>query len=433
MYMGRTQKNRKTPIQGEIIYEKEGWKKIRIYGDPYDRGYAHGFLLAKDIAEVQRTLPFMIPAFLSMSVRDYMKRCQSEITPIVKTHYPEFYSEFRGISAGAKAARVNVSVLTLIAWNSFQSLYPRNVTPNRCSAFIATGSATESGEIVMAHNTHTDFISGALHNIVIQVEPTEGHAFTMQAAPGYIASSTDWFLCAGGIIGCETTISRITYDPDFKNGHPYFCRIRKVMQYAKTLDECSDMMLTHNAGDYACSWLFGNTNTSEIMLLELGLKTHSIQKTQNGVFYGMNSAMDFKVRTMETDDQDHTNDFSSVGSRNNRLNHLLNEEYYGKINLHTAKRILGDHYDSHLARNQMSSRNICKHSELDETTNFKPVGCTDGKVIDAKHAAKMEFFGLFGSSCGRKFDAKSHIRKHPEFKGWTPYLKDFPKYKWTKL
>jgi len=433
MYMNRTRKNKKHDIHGEILDASEGWRKVRIYGDPYERGYAHGYLLARELAYIKRSLIFSIHEFLKMDVNDYMKKCKDEIAPIVKNKYPEFYKELRGISSGARSAGVSVSTVFLIAWNSLMSLYPRNVAPNRCSAFIATGSATESGEIVMAHNTHTDFISGSLFNIILKVEPTEGHAFVMQTAPGYIASSTDWFVCSSGIIGCETTISKVNFDPNFKKGHPYFCRIRNVMQYANTLDECSEMMVNKNAGDYPCSWLFGNINTSEIMILELGLDIHSIQKTQNGVLYGMNSAMDMKLRNTETNDYDHTNELTSVGARNNRLNHLLNEEYYGKISVQNAKQIISDHYDSHFARNEMTSRTICKHSELDEHTEFKPVGCTDAKVTDTKMASKMEFYGIFGSACGRKFNAKVHIKEHPEYKHWAPFLKDFKKHKWTIL
>ena len=431
--MSHTRKNKTHNIQGELLNVSEGWKKIRIYGAPYERGYAHGFLLARELKTAKQTLTFIVTEFLKMDVSDYMKRCKTEIGPIVKNKYPEFYNELRGISSGARAKGVSVSVALLIAWNSVLSLYPRSVAPNRCSAFIATGSATESGEIVMAHNTHTDFVSGSRLNIIIQVEPTDGHSFVMQTAPGYIASSTDWFLCSSGIIGCETTISKVNFEPDFKKGHPYFCRIRSAMQYAKTLDEYSDMMVKQNAGDYACSWLFGNINTNEIMILELGMDRHSIQKTQNGVFYGMNSVMDLKLRTRETDDYDHMNELTSVGARNSRLNHLLNEEYAGKINIQNAKRIISDHYDAHFARVEMTSRTICKHSELDEHTEFKPVGCTDAKVTDAKMAFKMSFYGIFGSACGRKFNAKEHIQNHPKYKHWAPFLKDFPKYKWTKL
>ena len=227
MYMNRTRKNKKQHIQGEVSASTQGWRKIRVYGDPYERGYAHGYLLARELKPAKQTLTFIVREFLKMDVSDYMKRCKNEIGPIVKNKYPELYNELRGISAGAGSAGTSVSLAFLIAWNSLLSLYPRNVAPNRCSAFIATGSATESGEIVMAHNTHTDFVSGSRLNIIIHVEPNDGHSFVMQTAPGYIASSTDWFLCSSGIIGCETTIAKVNFEPDFKKGHTKCDAIRE--------------------------------------------------------------------------------------------------------------------------------------------------------------------------------------------------------------
>jgi len=114
----------------------EGWKKIRIRGDPYERGFTHGFLLAKELRMVKRILSFMIREFLKMDVHAYMKRSKDEIYPIVKNRYPEFYKELRGISAGARSTGVNISVALLIAWNSVMSIYPNDLAPNRCSAFM---------------------------------------------------------------------------------------------------------------------------------------------------------------------------------------------------------------------------------------------------------------------------------------------------------
>lgn len=431
--MNRTRKNRissKNKINGELIEEKEGWKKIRVYGEPYERGYAHGVLLFRELERVTQSLGFIVEEHLKMKLSDYTKRCKTEILPVVKNEYPEIYQELRGISAGAKQMGVSASILFLVSWNSYLSFNP---APDRCSAFIATGDATESGEIVMAHNTHTDFLTAQMLNIIVKVEPTNGHAFTMQTSPGYVASSSDWFLCSNGIIGCETTISKPNFEPDFKRGHPYFCRIRTVMQYAKTLDDCIKMMVEHNAGDYPCSWQFGDTKTNEIMLLELGLEIYSVQRLFNGIFHGMNSAMDFKLRSLETNDTGHTDGSTSVGARNNRLNYLLNDKYYGKINLTIAKSVLSDHYDELSAKDALTSRTICKHSELDEETEFRLKGCTDGKVVDTKLAQNMNFYGRFGSCCGRIFDIKEHVKKHPEYKKWLPFIKNFDRHKWTHL
>jgi len=288
----------------------------------------------------------------------------------------------------------------------------------------------------MAHDTHSDFTSGQLFNIILYVFPNTGNSFVIQTAPGYIASGTDWFLSSIGIVGCETTISNINYKPDF--GVPYFCRIRQAMQYGKTLDEYVDIMSKDNAGDYACSWLFGDIKTNEIMLFELGLKETNIKRTKNGVFYGMNSAIGDKLRNKETNDIDHTNITTSVGSRNIRLDYLLNDKYKGKINIENAKTILSDHYDSYLKLDYPGIRSICKHCELSDehSPHREPhylFGCTDAKVVNSDMARKMAFTGRFGSACGREFSIKKHIIENPKYKKWAKVVDDFVSYDWTNI
>jgi hypothetical protein len=402
-----------------------GWKHIHISGDPYDLGIAHGRALIPELRRVSRTLPFLVGEFFKTTMPEYMRRCKRTITPIVRKKFPDIYREIQGIADGSKGV---VSVDFLIAWNSFLSFADfYDLKQHRCCAFIATGSATANGDIVMAHNTHADFISGQLLNIIMTVSPTTGHTFKMQTAAGLVASSADWFVSSNGIIGCETTISNTNYEPDFKNGVPYFCRIRNVMQFAETLDECADMMTKHNAGDYPCSWLFGNTNSNEILLCEIGLKSVNIQRTNDGVFYGSNSAMSFELRSLETTDVEHDDTTSSVGARGARLDYLLHTKYYGKIDTKNARRVMSDHYDMMTQSENMSSRCICKHSEMDATTGY-PQGCTDGKVVDTKMARKMEFWARFGSSCGRTYKTANLA---PKYKHWKPMLDDFKRTEWV--
>ena len=427
----------KDKINGKILREDAGWKMLKIYGKPYDRGFAHGYLLKKDLKRVMIILPFLVKEFIHISFSDYIKKSNETIKPQVKQKFPEYYEELQGISDGAKKAGLRISVDFLVAWNSHMSLsfHFKKGQHDHCSAFIATGKATEKGDIVMAHNTHTNFPSGQICNIVMRIEPENGHSFVMQTSAGLVASVTDWFICSTGIIGNETTISGIDYEPKF--GVPFFCRIREAMQYGETLDDYVKIMLKDNAGDYACSWQLGNILTNEIMLLELGLKTHSVKRTQNGVFYGMNSAMDEKLRKKETHDIDHDNISTSVGSRNHRLNELLNKKYYGKININIAKQVMADHYDMYLKKEHMGERGICKHLESSiehcKRAPFMPFGCTDAKVVNTEMAEKCEFWGRFGSGCGRKFSVKTHIREHPEYKHWHNVLEDFKSEKWIKI
>ena len=414
-------------VNGKLIEDKAGWKKIHIYGEPYERGFAHGVLLFRELNRIKKGLAFIVYEYFGMDLFEYVKQCNQLIMPIVKVDYTEFFTELEGISAGAKRKGIIISTEFLVAWNSILSIFNKNKKNERCSAFIATGSATKKGDIVMAHNTHSDFFTGQLLNIILKVTPSQGQEFTMQTSPGYIASSADWFICANGIIGCETTITQFKKEPNFKTGTPYFCRIRQAMQYANTLDDYIKTMTEHNSGDYACSWLFGDTRTDEIMQLELGLDVYSVNRTQDGVYYGANSAFDLKLRQTETNDVDHDNPNASVGARTIRLNHLLNEEYYGKIDIPIAKRIMSDHYSN------VGSLNVCNHCEIDETCKYTPYGSTDAKVTDTSMVRTMSFYGRFGSGCGRIFNIAKYVKAHPEHKKWATFLKDIPNNKWTRL
>jgi hypothetical protein len=420
-------------INGELLEEKAGWKKIHIYGEPYERGYAHGVLLYKELKRVKECIRVIVRDYCDMSLVDYINKSNEIIYPIVKSKYPEFFRELEGVSAGARRKGVSFSVEQLIAWNSCLSLSKSSAIEHRCSAFIATGEATKTGEIVMAHNTHSEYFMGHHLNIIMKVTPSSGVEFTMQTAAGYIASSTDWFMCENGIIGCETTIGDFKKEPRFGTGAPYFCRIRQAIQYANTLDDYCSVMTEDNAGDYACSWLFGDTRTNEILMLELGLDVYKINRTHNGLYYGANSAFDLKLRNLETNDNDHNNVEDTSGARNVRLDYLLNTKYYGKLDTKIAKQIMADHYDVMLHKENPSSRTICRHCEIDETCDYRPKGCTDAKVTDSVMARTMAFYGRFGSGCGRIFKVSTFIKAHPEYKKLAAVMRDIKKCDWVRL
>jgi len=419
-------------INGKIISNKQGWLTLHIYGNAFERGYAHGMLLGTKIKHNIELLPFFVNQYYHMTLDDYTTSCIRDIKPVVVKEFKEFYEELEGIAHAMGEQFINVSIDDLICWNSIMSMHSYK---SKCSAFIATGDATQHGIIVMAHNTHTDYVDGQLQNVILYITPSRGYPFVMQCSAGNIASGTDWFLCSSGIMGCETTIYGTNYKPIF--GSPFFCRIRRAMQYGKTLDDYVDIMLKNNAGDYACSWLLGNTNTNEIARFEIGLKEHSIQKTFHGVYYGMNSTIDNHLRTTETNDHDIYNITTTTGARRLRMNQLLNNQYYGKISVEIAKKILADHYDVYTQTYQPNSRSLCRHSDLDgeslSSSPFYPFGSTDGKVTNSVYAKKMQFVGKFGHCCGKPFHKKSFLEKHPQYKIWENVLKDMPAYNWTMI
>ena len=326
-------------INGKMISNKQGWVTLHIFGGAFERGYAHGMLIGDKIKHNIDLLPFFVRQYYHITLDEYITACVNDIKPIIIKDFKEFYKELDGISHAMREQLINVSIDDLIGWNSIMSMHSyfthtnKNNNRLKCSAFIATGNATKNNDIIMAHNTHTDYVDGQLQNVILYITPTNGYSFVMQCSAGNIASGVDWFICSSGIMGCETTIYGINYKPVF--GSPFFCRIRKAMQYGKTIDDYVDIMLKNNSGDYACSWLLGDTKNNEIARFEIGLKEHSIQKTFNGLYYGMNSTIDNHLRITETIDDDIYNITTTTGARRLRMNQLLNNMFFRYQHLHT--------------------------------------------------------------------------------------------------
>jgi len=421
----RKHQNKKTK---KNISSLEGWITVKVSGSYYEMGYQHGRILRKQIEKARDVMKYLVKKYYKTSLSEYVSKCISFVKET--DEWKNIFDELRGIRDGCSSA---MSLNELIAWNMYLSMdeiYGSITGLNtgsvaRCSAFIATGSKTVDGKILMAHNTHCDYASGFISNIVMHMAPSAPgtYPFVMQTLPGLVCSSTDWFISESGIIGCETTISKIKYIPDFEKGVPYFFRIRKAMEIGKTLDDYVSIMMEQNAGDYACSWLFGDINTGEIMRFELGKKTHGIDRTKDGLFYGMNSAFSKELLLKETNDTELNDPMTINGSRNVRLNHLLNSQ---KLDLKYAKKVLADHYDHGENKFRKGMRGICKHKECEKGENYKIAGAVDGKVTDATMAKKMKFVGRMGSSCGRVFLKKDY----PDV---PDCIDNMPRYKWTRL
>jgi len=368
----------------------------------YDIGFQHGQKLAKQFCRILPLLRRQVNDYFTIPFQKYVERSTEEIEPILITDYPDLYEELQGMLAGASHQKNGPKSLTLshlIAWNAFLSYActPEHIWPpkkqkkEQCSAFIATGTSTAMGEIIMAHTTHCERYMGEFTNIIMTIIPPvgKGNTFVMQTAPGLLFSSTDWYISSSGIMGCETTISDTNYPVEFESGKrtPIFCRARMSAQYGTTIDTTIQLLVEKNAGDYACCWLFGDIKTGEIASLEMGKNIIDIQKTNNGCFYGMNAPHSLELRTMETEDKQYGDIKTSSGARNARLNDLLNKKYKGNLTLNVAAEIIHDRYDVFLKKERKSKRNIWK----EHVKNGEFYGSTDAKVTNTTLAKDMRF------------------------------------------
>jgi hypothetical protein len=307
---------------------------------------------------------------------------------------------------------------------------------DRCSSFIAVGSYTKDGKIVCAHNTFDNFIDGQYFNIIITIVPSSGHRIMFQCAPGYIFSGTDFFTSSSGIFGTETTLGGFNA---YENKDPICCRIRQAMQYGNTLDEYVAYLTKNNSGDYASTWYFGDTNTNEIMKIELGLKYTPVEKTKNGYFIGFNAAYDPRIRNLESVNSGYDDIRRHQGARRVRLEQLM-REHKGAIDELVAKQIIADHYDVYLNKINLCSRTVCSHYELDDRAfmsqadrpkPYAPRGAVDGKVITSDLARELKFMGIWGSSCGTPFYKDEFCERNLQWEPLKPYLHDRISQPWT--
>jgi hypothetical protein len=436
-------------IKNGLSYEKNGWNFISVKGKPKERGYAYGYLCASMFNEIQKMLDFFIYESYGISWHEMIKLANDDFKEMTKEKFEELYEEMEGIAEGCVAGGCKTTVDEIICWNFYCSIpywvsthFGEHVSreggsKDRCSAFMAVGDWTEDGKIVVAHNSFSDFIDGQWSNIILDMQPDKGNRFIMQASPCWIWSGTDFFVTSKGIVGTETTIGG--FFPYEKN-YPIGYRIRTAMQYGNTLDDYASILLDGNSGDYANSWLFGDTNTNEIMRIELGLKYHNIEKTKNGFFIGFNAPYDERIRNLEVRDSGFYDIRRHQGARYVRLSDLM-DEYKGKLNVEVAKKIISDHYDVYLLKDDNPcSRTICSHYNLDareymsQATRpkpFAPHGAVDGTVSDSNLIKKMSFEGRFGSSCGIPFVVADYCKKHRQYEKFCPYLKDRPSEPWT--
>ncbi len=311
-------------------YPQDGWVVLHIEGQPYERGYQHGTLLASEVGDYVKSLA------AQQSKADPASAWKVTRTLVSATFLRKFdreqLDEMQGIADGAADGGASfdgrpVDLLDVVTANvqmEYETLehaldalptglegtkFPRPaVKPkpcpakDHCSAFAATGPATADGKMVIGHITMSGLANALGTNVWLDVKPAKGHRVVMQGFPGAIWSAQDYYLNSAGIVLTETTIGQTRFDPD---GLPLAARCRRAMQYGGTIDEVVKELVTKNNGLYTNDWLIGDANTNEIATLELGTTTHRLRRSSKnewvtpgteGFYWGCNNTKDAGVR-----------------------------------------------------------------------------------------------------------------------------------------
>jgi hypothetical protein len=306
-------------------HDQAGWIRLHVEGDPYPRGYQHGTLLAKEIAEFARRSARSMSATAPAEAWKWARTICNAL--FLRGYCEELLLEMKGIADGAAAhgAKLDdrpldlLDVVTINSWaelmcldeslantptglegKQFKNPYPPGEPAphlDHCSAFAATGPATRDGHCVIGHITMFGIYVSKQFNVMIDVTPSDGHRVLMQGFPGAIESGMDWFQNDAGLVITETTIGQGPFE---RNGRPECDRARRAAQYASTIDEAVAIFSNGDNGLYANEWMFADAKTDEIAMLELGTYKTKLWRSSKdewpagtkGFYWGCNNTKD---------------------------------------------------------------------------------------------------------------------------------------------
>ncbi len=426
--------------------DKNGWTFVHLQGTPHQIGFQNGYLLAP---EIQDFLKVTVLEQTHDSKKDwafFRDAAQNMMWPHIEAEYRE---ELQGIADGANAHGAKLDVWDVVAmnatteWGYYVKEYDRAHgiktaslgVPEHCSAFVATGSYTKDGKIVIAHNNWSTYLEGERWTIIFDIVPANGKRMLMDGLPGVIHSGDDFVTNSAGIVITETTIGHFFgFDTA---GIPEFVRARKAAQYSSSIDDFARIMKEGNNGGYANTWLLADTQKNEIGRLELGLKNVTLERKSDGYFVGSNFPINEKLIREETD-FDPKDMSQSATARHVRWDQLM-AEHKGKIDLAAAQRFLADHYDTFDQKEEADERTLDGHIDLSPRGSqpwqpaFGTAGAVQNKAADAQQTANMTFMAAAGHACGMDFKAAEHMKAHPELAWQKDLQRDMKAYTWTSF
>jgi hypothetical protein len=396
-------------LKGSYRHDVAGWVYVHLEGKPRDIGYQYGALMAKEIDDAHRALRSDVRGPKGEGWEWYRTAAKDVFWNKVDAEYQQ---EMIGQAEGLQAKGFKYDEWDVLAYNAHIEIEGNYIpylnakesgtamvsaSKESCSAFVATGTATKDGKIVLGHNLWWGYLMGQRANAMVDIKPLNGERVMFDAFCGMMHSGTDFAVNSAGIVLCETTIGGYAgFDP---KGIPEFVRMRKAIQYGKNLEEVAKIFKKGNNGGYANTWLMGDTKTNEIGKLELGLKNVIFSTSTDGYYVGANFPEDPKLIREEVPGGWNA-DPRRNGSERRRLRWCtLLDAAKGQVDAEKGKAFLADTYDQVLDRKGASG----------STLNGKTAsnGATNTKVITSDLAGQFKVWARMGFSDGSEMKFSS--------------------------
>jgi phospholipase B-like protein len=374
-------------------YPAAGWIYLHIEGQPYERGYQHGHLMAREIPE------YLERCAASLGSKERWDDYRTTANALFLRGFDhEILEEMRGIAEGASDAGARwqnrrIDLLDIVVANTTVEMgelssavattptglegldfdappYARHdAAVDHCSSFAATGPATRDGKMVIGHVTWWPLTLAEQTNVLLDIKPAAGHRMLIQSYPGGIESGTDWYQNDAGIVLTETTIEQTPFNPQ---GTPVAFRARMAIQYSSNIDNVVRYLGTRNNGLYTNEWIMGDAKTNEIAIYDLGTNhTRLWRSSKNewfggtpGFYWGDNNGKDLDVRLEDYPDPKGDPDFIpySPGPRDLAWQELYRkyrgqiDEQFGFLAFRTAPLVSSITMDAKVTTADMANR-----------------------------------------------------------------------------
>jgi hypothetical protein len=379
-------------------YPAAGWIYLHIEGQPYERGYQHGFLMAREISEYFERCASDLGSKSDASGWGQLRTVANAL--FLRGFDREILEEMRGIADGADAAGARwlgrpIDLVDVVVANvtvelgelrgamsatptGLEGLHfdppayfekKRDSVMDRCSAFAATGPATRDGKMVVGHVTWWPLTLAEQTNVMLDIQPASGHRVLMQSYPGGIESGTDWYQNDAGVVLTETTIRQTPFNAQ---GTPVAFRARMAIQYGGNIDEVVERLGTRNNGLYTNEWLLGDAQNNEVAMYELGTNHTKLWRSSKnewfgdtpGFYWGDNNAKDLAIRLETQPDPHGTPEYVPYvpGTRDMTWQDLYRQyrgqldEQFGFLAFRTAPLVSSSTMDAKIVTADMASR-----------------------------------------------------------------------------
>ncbi len=340
-------------------YNVQGWIYTHIEGEPYERGYQHGYLLADEIVDMLTRWSHTIhkhPKLQRITTRlsedryhqvaeRWWEFCKDTAYRWYWDKYPDEYKdEIRGIADGATARGKTlfsspITFKDILAMNQMYELMSKfsrlrmGFHPLRtffyqlqlgfpafselpindlvgdffppeeahhCNGFIATGNATTNGQMIITHST---ICGGSTWWWNYYISLRWNVILDILPAEGYrvIISTSPGLIWSDEDYyqnGNGIVFLETTVPQglfDFK-GLPLSVRARTAVQYAENIDDVIHYLRYRNDGSMNAVWNIGDAKTGEIARLDLGWRAYEVWRTFDGYYWSANNPFNFRVR-----------------------------------------------------------------------------------------------------------------------------------------